>query len=188
MIRSGWRGPLPRRLMLVAAAALIPVLAGCEAGVNSPTQQFHYPTDSAGTVVGKLSIRNVFVLGAPIGAHLPAGKSASLFLALVNDGAPDRLVSISAPGTASSVTLPSGGAEIRSGRPVFWTGPVPMAYLTDLTRPLTSGSDIKLVLHFLKAGPVTLEVPVFARVLQYSTLSPPPGAPAAQSVSPSPKP
>ena len=32
MIRSGWRSALSRRLVLAAAAVLIPVLAGCEAG------------------------------------------------------------------------------------------------------------------------------------------------------------
>jgi copper(I)-binding protein len=169
--------------VLVAAAALVPVLAGCEAGTNAPTQQFHYPTDTGGTAVGKLSIRNVFVLGAPLGKHLQTGNSASVFLALVNNGAPDRLVSISAPGTAPSVTLPAGGVEVRSGQPVFLSGPTPIVFLTDLSRPLTSGSDIKLVLHFLKAGPINLQVPVMPKTLQYSTLSPPPGpAPAASAV------
>ncbi|MGO8956021.1 MAG: hypothetical protein ACLQFR_01395 [Streptosporangiaceae bacterium] len=179
MIRSGWGSALPRRLVLVAAAALIPVLAGCEAGNNAPTLQFHYPTDAAGTVVGQLAIRNVFVLGAPLGFSLRKGQSASLFLALVNDGAPDTLTSISAPGTASSVTLPAGGITVRDQHPQFLTGPKPAIFLTGLTRTVTGGSDIKLVLNFRIAGPVTLVVPVMARAAHYVTYGTPPSPTAS---------
>jgi len=175
VIRSGWRSALPRRLVLVAAAALIPAIAGCEAGNNAPTLAFHYPTDAAGTTVGQLSIRNVFIVGAPLGSSLAPGQSASLFLALVNDGSsPDRLLSITAPGSASSVVLAGGSIEVISRHPVFLTGPQPKAYLVDLTRTLTSGSDIKLVLNFLKAGPVTLMVPIFAKATHYVTYGAPP--------------
>jgi hypothetical protein len=171
VIRS-WGSALPRRLVLVAVAALIPVLAGCEAGNNAPTLDFHYPTDAAGTVVGDLSIRNVFVLGAPLGRDLAKGQSASLFLALVNNGAPDKLISITAPGTATSVTMP-GIIPIRIGRPVFLTGPQPQLILTDLLRPVGGGSTVRLVLTFQKAGPITLTVPVFARAAHYVTYAPP---------------
>ena len=171
MIRS-WGSALPRRLVLVAVAALIPVLAGCEAGNNAPTLAFHYPTDAAGTVVGDISIRNVFVLGAPLGRNLLQGQSASLFLALVNNGAPDKLISISAPGTATSVSMP-GIIPIRMGHPVFLTGPQPQVVLTDLTRPVGGGSTVRLVLTFQKAGPITLVVPVFARAAHYVTYAPP---------------
>jgi copper(I)-binding protein len=171
VIGSGWTGA-PRRLLLVAVAALIPVLAGCEAGNNAPTLAFHYPTDPTGTAIGTLSIRNVFVLGAPLGRNLVPGQSASLFLAVVNGGAPDRLVSVSAPGTATSVTLP-GSVPIVFGHPVFLTGPRPQVVLTDLTRTVKSGSTIRVVLTFQKAGPVTLLVPVFARATHFVTYAPP---------------
>jgi copper(I)-binding protein len=180
VIRSGWKNALPRRLVvpgrlaLVAAAALIPLLAGCEAGNNAPTLDFHYPTDAAGTQIGKLSIRNVFIVGAPLGSSLAPGQSASLFLALVNLGKPDRLLSISAPGSASAVVLPGGSIAVNTRQPVYLSGPRPKAYLVGLTRTLTSGSDIKLVLHFRKAGPVTLMVPIFAKAAHYVTYSPPP--------------
>jgi len=173
VIGSGW-GSTPRRLVLVAAAALIPVLAGCEAGNNAPTLSFHYPTDAAGITVGDLAIRNVFVLGAPLGRNLAAGQSASLFLALVdsNGGAPDRLISITAPGTAASVTLP-GSVPVVYGHPVFLTGPRPMVVLRNLTRAVASGSNIRVVLTFQKAGPITLLVPVFARAAHFVTYAPP---------------
>jgi len=173
VIGSGWRGA-PRRLALVAAAALIPVLAGCEAGNNAPTLAFHFPTDAAGATVGDLSISNVFILGAPLGRSLAPGQSASLFLALVTNrgGAPDKLISVTADGTAASVSLP-GTPAIVYGHPVLFTGPHPQVVLTYLTRTVTSGSTIRVVLTFAKAGPVTLLVPVFARAAHYVTYAPP---------------
>ena len=172
MIKSGWRGA-SRRLALVAAAALIPVLAGCEAGNNAPTLAFHFPTDAAGATVGDLGINNVFVLGAPLGRSLSPGQSAGVFLSLVNlNGPKDTLISISAPGTAASVMLP-GSTPVVYRHPVFFTGPRPQVVLTNLTRTVTSGSTIRLVLTFQKAGPVTLLVPVFARAAHFVTYAPP---------------
>ena len=37
-----------RRPLLASAAALLPVLAGCEAGNQAPTLEFHVPTDEIG--------------------------------------------------------------------------------------------------------------------------------------------
>jgi hypothetical protein len=195
VIRSGWRSALPRRLVLGAAAVLIPALAGCEAGNNAPTVQFHYPTDAAGTGVGDISIRNVFVLGAPLGSRLHIGQNASVFLAIVNNGTPDRLLAVAAPGSATSVSLPSGGVPVISGHPAFLGGPQPQIVLVGLTRNITSGSALKLQLTFQKAGLVTLEVPVMPRAAHYKTYAPPQStvptvAPATPSVpaSPSTKP
>jgi copper(I)-binding protein len=182
VIRSGWRSALPRGIVLAAAAALlIPVLAGCEAGNDAPTVKFHYPTDASGTVVGDISIRNVFVLGAPLGSQLHKGEAAGLFLAIVNNGAPDRLLSITAPGSATSVALPSGGVPVIFQHPVFLSGPKPQLVLTGLTRNITNGSTIKLQLTFQKAGLVTLEVPVFARAAHYVTYAPPQPSTAAST-------
>ena len=75
MIRSSLR-PAGRRLLVLAIAALIPALAGCEAGNNAPTQEWHQPTDGTGVVLNDISIRNVFVLGAPIGSTIGVGSSA----------------------------------------------------------------------------------------------------------------
>jgi copper(I)-binding protein len=181
VIRSGWRSALPRRLVLGAAAVLIPVLAGCEAGNEAPTVQFHYPTDAAGTVVGAITISNVFVLGAPLGSRLQKGGAASLFLAVVNNGAPDRLLAITAPGSAASVSLPSGGVPVIYRHPALLSGPQPQLVLTDLTRNITSGSTVKLQLTFQKAGLVTLVVPVVPRAAHYVTYSPAPPSGAAST-------
>jgi hypothetical protein len=181
VIRSGWRSTLPRRLVLVAVALLIPVLAGCEADNDAPSLQFHYPTDTAGyppdsagsSAMGNLSIRNVFVLGAPIGRNLLKGQSASLFLALINGGAPDKLISITAPGSATAVSLPTGGVPILQGHPVFLSGPKPELVLVGLTRTIRSGSSLRLNLTFQKAGTISLVVPVMPRAVQYATYAPP---------------
>jgi hypothetical protein len=204
VIRSGWRSALPRRLVLVAAALLIPVVAGCEAGNNAPTQEFHYPTDTAGfppdtagsAAMGNLSIRNVFILGAPIGQELRTGQSASLFLAMINDGPPDKLISITAPGNASAVPLPAGGVPVLDGRPVYLSGPKPQLVLVGLTRNIANGSSVRLNLTFQKAGTFTLLVPVVPHAVHYETYAPPqpgqttsvaPSLSASPSTTPTPK-
>jgi copper(I)-binding protein len=177
VIRSSHRSA-GRRLLVLAIAALVPALAGCEAGNNAPTQEWHQPTDGTGVVLDNISIRNVFVLGAPIGSTIKAGGSAGVFLALINNGSADRLVSISAPGTARSVVLPSGGVSLASQQAVFLTGPAPKVVLQGLTRPLTGGSSVRLVLTFRNAASVSIAVPVMPRAQYYSTLAPPSPSPS----------
>ena len=178
MIRSS-RRPAGRRLLVLAIAALIPALAGCEAGNNAPTQEWHQPTDGSGTVHNDIAIRNVFVLGAAIGSTIKAGGSAGVFLALINNGSADKLVKISAPGTAKSVTLPGGSVSLASQKAVLLTGPAPKVVLEGLIRPLTGGSSVRLVLTFQNASSVTMAVPVMPRAQYYSTFSPPSPTPSA---------
>jgi copper(I)-binding protein len=191
VIRSSLR-PAGRRLLVLAIAALIPALAGCEAGNNAPTQEWHQPTDGTGTVHNDISIRNVFVLGAAIGSTIKVGGSAGVFLALINNGSADRLVKISAPGTAKSVTLPGGSVSLASQKAVLLTGPAPKVILEGLIRPLTGGSTVRLVLTFQNASSVSMAVPVMPRAQYYSTFSPPSPSPSAtpkgkkSSASPSP--
>jgi hypothetical protein len=180
VIRSSHRTAGLRPLLVLAIAALIPVLAGCEAGANAPTQEWHNPTDGAGTVLGKISIRNVFVLGAPLGSKLSVGHSAGLFLALVNNGSPDKLIKITAPGTAKSVTIPGGSVRLGTNQSVLLTGPKPKVILDDLLRPLTGGSAVRLILTFQNAASVSLGVPVMPQAQYYSTFS------AAPTPTPSP--
>jgi copper(I)-binding protein len=177
VIRSSHR-TAGRRLLVLAIAALVPALAGCEAGNNAPTQEWHQPTDGAGIVLDNISIRNVFVLGAPIGSTIGVGHSAGVFLALINNGSADKLVSVSAPGTARSVTLPGGGVSLASQQAVFLTGPAPKVVLQGLTRPLIGGSTVRLVLTFRNAASVSLTVPVMPRAQYYSTFAPPTPSPS----------
>ena len=176
----------PRRhrqyLLVLAVATLVALLAGCEAGDNAPTLNFRAPTDSATADAGSIAIRNVFVLGAPLGSKLRAGETASLFFSLVNTGTPDRLTAISAPGSATSVHLPAGGIAVIPGKPVYISGPQTVAYLVGLTRTITSGSNLELNLFFKKQGEVSIEVPVFARAVQYTTFAPAPSPTPASAV------
>jgi hypothetical protein len=185
VITSGWKHA--RTLLLVSAAVLIPALAGCEAGTSAPTQDFHQPTDGAGLVQGGIAIRNMFVLGAPLGSSLKPGQSASLFFALVNESStPDKLLSVSAPGSATAVKLVGAPISVVQGSPVLLTGPQPQVYLTGLTQTLTSGSNLAVTLTFQREGSVTVQVPVIAQAASYATFSPPPSPAPSKSPTASP--
>ena len=194
MHRNSSGGLYPRRILIAVAAALIPMIAGCESGFNAPSLHFHPPTDGTYHEVGNITISNAFVLGAPIGAVLRPGQNAGLFLGLVvNPGPSDRLVSISAPGVAQSVRLPASPITLTSAHPVLLTGPRPAVILEHLLRPLgvatarNRSTVVPITLTFANAGSVTIDVPVIPRANFYSTLSPPPALTAATpKVSPSP--
>jgi copper(I)-binding protein len=165
-----------------ALALLMPAIAGCEAGNGAPTLEFHAASAGAQTIFNGIRITNVFVLGAPSGATLPAGSSASLFMSLFNDGAnADTLVSASAAG-ASDVALDGGTVPLPSETPVNLTGPTPSAVLTNLSKPLESGGFVTVTLQFKNAGPVTLQVPVEPQSFVWATYSPAPSAPASAPV------
>ena len=175
MIRSR-RGLLSlRNLVVVAAVGLIPAIAGCEAGNNAPTQQWHQPTPGASAIVDNtLRINNMFVLGPTPGFTLPRGASAGVFFAVANDGAPDRLLSIKAPGEATSVLVPAGGITLGRQQTLFLTGPSPRVVLQHLTRTLNGGQWVLLNLQFQNAGFVSIRVPVMPRIESYGTFSPAP--------------
>ncbi len=167
-----------RALVVVLAAGLALAIAGCEAGNAAPTQHWHPPTAGASTIVNNaIRINNVFVLGAPPAASLPAGSSAGLFLALANSGAPDRLLAVTAPGTALAVQMPAGGVGIATNQSVLLTGPAPRVVLRGLLHRIRGGQNVRVVLHFLRAGAVSLAVPVMPRAQFYSTFSPAPVPP-----------
>jgi copper(I)-binding protein len=179
VFRSSSGKTVARRLTIGALALMIPALAGCEAGLNAPTLQFHAASGGAYTTYDKISINDLFVLGAPAGS-VPAGSSASLFLSLFNNGSSaDRLVSVTAPGAAATVQLAGGGVNVPANGSVNLTGPSPSIVLSDLTKPLPSGGSIPVTLDFQHAGAVTIQVPVQPQAFQYSTFSPPPPSPTA---------
>jgi len=175
VIRSK-RGVLSLRgLAAVAAAGLIPAIAGCEAGANAPTQQWHQPTPGASAIVNNtLRINNMFVLGPAPGFSLPRGATAGVFLALTNDGVRDRLISITAPTAATSIRVPAGGISLGHMQSLFLTGPSPRVLLVHLTRLLNGGQYVRVNMNFQNAGHVSLLVPVMPRATFYTTFSPAP--------------
>ncbi len=181
MIRRS-SGNIVARSLLIGALALsiAAATAGCEAGLNAPTLEFHQASSGAHDVVNGITISNVFVLGAPAGSSLPPGSSAGVFLSLFNGGSNnDTLVSVSAPGSASSVHVTGGTVSLPVQAPVNLSGPQPTVVLTNLTKTLTAGQSIPVTLNFAHAGSVTLIVPVQPQSFFYSTYATPPASPAA---------
>jgi copper(I)-binding protein len=162
-----------RRLLLGAIAVLVPALAGCEAGYNAPTLEFHPASNGVSIIQNGITLDNVFVLGAPLGSALPPGGRAGVFLSIQAQNG-DRLVSVSAPGAASSVKLSGGPVNLPAQTLVDLSGPVPEMVLTGLLSPLSGGQTVQLTLVFAVAGAFTLSVPVFPHAYDYATYFPPP--------------
>jgi copper(I)-binding protein len=162
-----------RRLLLGAIALLVPVLAGCEAGFDAPTLEFHPASNGTSAVVNGIKIDDAFVLGPAIGSSLPAGGQAGVFLSLTAENG-DRLLAAAAPGSAGSVTLTNGPVALPAGTVADMSGPAPQIVLNGLTSPLSGGETVQLVLTFTTAGAVSLQVPVEPAAYDYTTYSPPP--------------
>jgi copper(I)-binding protein len=162
-----------RRMLFGALAVLVPMLAGCEAGLNAPTLTYHPAAFGAYATHEGIMIDNAFVLGSSTGVAVPR---AGVFFAVVSqDG--DRLVSINAPGTAPLVRIAGGAINLPAQVPVDLTGPEPKVVLTGLSSPLMGGATITLNFNFARAGTVTLSVPVEPHTYEYATYSPPPALP-----------
>ena len=162
-----------RRLLVGAIAIMVPALAGCEAGQDAPTLQYHSASSGTSTTVNGIELDNVFVLGPPLDQTLPVGGQAGVFLAMSTQDR-DRLVSASAPGTASSVQLLTGPITLSPGALVDLSGPNPLVVLNGLTTPLSGGETVSLMLVFANAGAVTVLAPVLPAAYDYATFSPPP--------------
>ena len=161
------------RMLFGALAVLAPALAGCEAGFNAPTLEFHPAAFGAYASKNGVSISNAFVLGpSPSGPEVAGGR-AGVFLAITSqDG--DKLVSASAPGVATAVQIIGGSVRVPAAAPVTLTGPVPRVVLTGLANPLQGGDLVTLNLTFAEAGTITMTMPVQPRAYEYATFSPPP--------------
>ena len=162
-----------RRMLLGVLAVLVPALAGCEAGLNAPTLEFHPAAFGAYASTNGISISNAFVLGPPLNGPAVAGGRAGVFLS-VSSLHGDTLVSVSAPGTASAARITGGSVDLPPAAPVNLTGPVPQVVLTGLANPLEGGETVTLALKFAEAGTVTMAVPVEPKAYEYRTFSPPP--------------
>ena len=179
MIRASFGKSVARSTLIGGLALLaVPAIAGCEAGLNAPTLEFHPASSGAQADFNGISLTNAFVLGAPVGASVPSGGSASLFVGLFNNNpADDKLVAVAATGAAASVTIKDGSVTIPSAGAANLTGPEPALVLKGLTRPIAGGQSVPVTFDFAHAGAVTLNVPVEPQSYYYSTYSPPPATP-----------
>jgi len=159
-------------MLFGALAVLAPALAGCEAGYNAPTLEYHQAAFGAYASKNGVSISNAFVLGpSPSGPEVAGGR-AGVFLAITSqDG--DKLVSASAPGTATSVQILGGPVSVPAVGSADLTGPVPRVVLNGLANPLQGGELVKLNLTFAEAGTIAMTVPVQPKAYEYATFSPP---------------
>jgi copper(I)-binding protein len=162
-----------RRLLFGVLAVLVPALAGCEAGFNAPTLEFHPAAFGAYANKNGIAISNAFVLGPSLNGPAVAGGRAGVFLSITAENG-DKLVSVSAPGTAIAGRITGGSVNLPAAAPVDLTGPVPQVVLTGLANPLQGGETVTLNLGFAAAGTVTMAVPVEPQAYEYSTFSPPP--------------
>ena len=162
-----------RRLLFGVLAVLVPALAGCEAGLNAPTLEFHPAAFGAYATKDGISISNAFVLGPSLNGPAVAGGRAGVFLSITATNG-DRLTSASAPGTALAAKITGGSVNLPAQVPVDLTGPVPKVVLVALANPIQGGETVTLKLKFAEAGTVTMAVPVEPQAYQYSTFSPPP--------------
>ena len=170
-----------RRLLLGAVVVLLPVLAGCEAGLNAPTLQYHPANFTADKTKSGISFSNVFILGpAPDGPAVAGGRTG-VFLSLYAQH-DDRLESVSAEGTASQVSIIGGAVNLPANTLVDLGGPVPQIVMSGLANPLQGGETVPMDFTFAKAGTIILDVPVEAQAFEFGTYSPPP------TPSPSPSP
>ena len=160
-------------MLFGALAVLVPALAGCEAGLNAPTLEYHPAAFGGYAAHNGITIDNAFVLASTTGVAVP--RAGVFFSVTSSDG--DRLVSINAPGTAPLVRIDGGAVNLPPHMPADLTGPVPKVVLTGLSSPLTAGSTITMNFNFARAGTVTMQVPVEAHAGEYSTFSPPPSIP-----------
>ena len=168
-----------RRILLGALAVLAPALAGCEAGYNAPTLEYHPAAFGAYAMKNGVSISNAFVLGpSPSGPEVAGGRAGAFFAVTAQNG--DKLVSASAPGVASAVQIIGGPVPVPAVGLADLAGPVPRVVMTGLANPLQGGDLVKLNLTFAEAGTITVIAPVEPRAYEYATFSPPPSpSPAA---------
>lgn len=169
-----------RRMLFGALAVLVPALAGCEAGFNAPTLDFHPAAFGAYATKNGISIANAFVLGPSPNGPVVAGGRAGVFFAVTAQNG-DKLVSVSAPGTASQVTIRGGSVNLPPSALVTLTGPVPKVVLAGLASPLQGGETVTLNLNFAEAGTITVNAPVQPRAYEFATFSPPPSPAPAPS-------
>ena len=176
-----------RRLLLGAVAVLVPVLAGCEAGANAPTIEFHQASFGNSETVNGITIDDAFVLGPAPGSTLPAGGQAGVFLSIETQNN-DQLMQVSATGAASSVQLVGGPVTLNAYSVANLSGPQPQIVLTGLTNALSGGQTVTLQLDFAGAGAIPIQVPVEPAAYDYTSYSPPPvpTPTAAATTSPTP--
>lgn len=135
-------------LLAVAVLAAVPALSACGAGMHPQTALPTQLTEGVNVSIGKVDVRNLFVLGPLPGQRLTAHSDAPVYTAIVNTGpTPDRLLAVDAPGLAGAtqiagraIALPPA-TLVTTNRPVAGTpAPQPRPSAINGPRNPSSGS------------------------------------------------
>jgi hypothetical protein len=119
------------RFAAIAAASAL-LLTGCAAGQRAATANEVPVIDGVTASIGQIDLRNVTILTPPKGSYA-AGSDADLQVYLVNNGQPDKLVSVSSS-SAASVEIFSSQADADAA------ASSPSASATDDATPSDSAS------------------------------------------------
>lgn len=181
----------PASIAALTCVLTVPAVAGCEAGMDAPTLQYHQAASGAYTSGDGITIDNAFVLGPGVGQQLPAGGQAGLFVS-ISSASGDTLDSASASGYAGSVQLVGGPVNIAAnnspggGGPANLTGPAPKIVLTNLSQPLSGGQTVTVTFTFANAGQIQIQVPVEPQAYAYATYQQPPAPAPTPTATPTP--
>ena len=152
---------LPRRPLtrVAASAAVLLLLTGCGTGLQAQTYLEKSTADSTNDAIGFLAIRNLAVLGPPVGTAWPAGSDAAAKITVVNEGGEeDRLLTASTP--AAAAVLVVGPSPTLTVPPLGTSAPGYGLVLEGLTAELPGGTYIEMTLSFERNGSKTMLVPV----------------------------
>ena len=188
-----------RRMVAVAIAgvlAIVPAVSACGAGAEPESAAPTRLTEGVNvTTKNGVAVRDLFVLGPEPGGRLAAGSAATVYGSVINnstDGQPDRLIAVTAPGTAQTGRIEGGALNlpyqrlVRLGVPAPSGVTTPLLTLEGLAVPLTGGQPVKLTLQFERSGALEATVPVVPRNGSYLTYAPAAPSPSASpSTSPS---
>ena len=156
-------------------AVIVLSVAGCAAGQRAQTADEYSGVDGVSANVGSIGLRNVGVSSPATVAGYAAKSTATLSMAIVNNGASaDQLVSVS---TAAAASVSIGKAATAASTPItipsrglvqvgMSTGGDSI-FLKGLTAPLISGQDIDVTFTFRNAG--STQVRMAVKLLQNYT-------------------
>ncbi|WP_433180275.1 hypothetical protein [Actinoallomurus sp. CA-150999] len=100
-------------MAIAGALAVAPMVSACAAGQHPQSVLPTRLTEGVNASVGRVDVRNAFVLGPEPGQRLPVGASAPFYAWIVVKGtSADKLVGVEAAGTAQSVEIANGGLDL----------------------------------------------------------------------------
>ena len=171
-----------RAKLIAAAAGAALLLTGCAAGQRAQTSVEVPVVDGVQASVGAIDLRALTIV-TPANGSYPSGGSAALQLYIVNNGAPDQLVSVSssaakaatlstsaatefsippsaAPSSSSSAAQPAIPLASGETTVVGVAAADPQITLKGLDAALYPAMSIPVTFTFATAGSVTVQVSV----------------------------